>query len=134
MALCTAPDVFAAGTSSFGISDLVKLGEFTHKFESQYLTKLAGGTPDDVPEVYKARSPINQAQHIKAPLLVLQGSLDAVVPPEEAELIVANIKARGGRVEYTVFEGEGHGWRKAENIRTALETEIGFYQSVYGLV
>lgn len=134
MALCAAPDVFAAGTSSFGISDLVKLGEFTHKFESRYLIKLSGGTPEEVPDVYKERSPINRAHHIKAPLLVLQGSIDAVVPPQQAELIVANIKARGGRVEYKVFEGEGHGWRKAENIRTALETEIGFYMNVYGLL
>ncbi|KAH9848105.1 alpha/beta-hydrolase [Lenzites betulinus] len=133
MALCTRPDVFAAGTSSYGISDLVKLGEFTHKFESQYLFKLVGGTNEEVPEVYAARSPVKLAGNIRAPLLVLQGSEDAVVPPEQAELIVANIKKRGGRVEYTVFEGEGHGWRKAENIKTALLQEIGFYEDVFGL-
>ncbi|KAI0357745.1 alpha/beta-hydrolase [Trametes cingulata] len=133
MALCSYPDVFAAGTSSFGISDLVKLGEFTHKFESQYLFKLAGGTPEEVPQVYKERSPVNKADKIKAPLLVLQGSVDAVVPPNQAEAIVSNIKQRGGRVEYIVFDGEGHGWRKEENIRTALEKELGFYEEVFGL-
>ena len=69
-ALCDAPDVFAAGASSYGISNLFKLAEFTHKFESQYMFKLVGGTPEDVPEVYKARSPVFHADKIKSPLLV----------------------------------------------------------------
>ena len=68
--LCSYPDAFAAGTSSFGISDFFKLAEFTHKFESQYLFKLVGGTPEQVPEVYKERSPVFLAENIKAPLLV----------------------------------------------------------------
>ena len=68
--LCSYPDAFAAGTSSFGISDFFKLAEFTHKFESQYMFKLVGGTPEDVPEVYKARSPVFHADKIKSPLLV----------------------------------------------------------------
>ncbi|CDO77752.1 hypothetical protein BN946_scf184993.g15 [Trametes cinnabarina] len=133
MSLCTFPDLFAAGTSSFGISDLITLGQFTHKFESQYLFKLVGGTPEEVPEAYKERSPVKKADRIKAPLLVLQGSLDAVVPPNQAELIVSNIKKRGGYVEYIVFEGEGHGWRKAETIRAAIEKELSFYEDVFGL-
>ena len=69
-ALCDAPDVFAAGAASYGISNLFKLAEFTHKFESQYMFKLVGGTPEDVPEVYKARSPVFHADKIKSPLLV----------------------------------------------------------------
>ena len=64
---------------------------------------------------------------------VLQGSIDAVVPPEQAELIVETIKKNGGDVEYVVFEGEGHGWRKAENIKKALETELAFYERVFGI-
>ena len=68
--LCSYPDAFAVGTSSFGVSDLSKLAEFTHKFESQYLFKLAGGTPEEVPDVYRARSPVFNAEKIKAPLLV----------------------------------------------------------------
>ena len=69
-ALCDVPDVFAAGAASYGISNLFKLAEFTHKFESQYMFKLVGGTPEDVPEVYKARSPVFHADKIKSPLLV----------------------------------------------------------------
>ena len=69
-AMCAAPDVFACGAASYGISDLFKLAEFTHKFESQYLFKLAGGTPEEVPDVYRARSPVFNAEKIKAPLLV----------------------------------------------------------------
>ncbi|KAJ2956743.1 hypothetical protein NUW54_g14646 [Trametes sanguinea] len=127
------PEIFTAGWSSSASSDLITLGQFTHKFESHYLVQARGGTPDEAPQAYKERSPVNKADKIKAPLLVLQGSLDAVVPPNQAELIVSNIRKRGGRVEYIVFEGEGHGWRKAENIKTALEKELAFYEDVFGL-
>lgn len=69
-AMCTASEVFAAGTSSYGVSDLRKLAEFTHKFESRYLEKLVGGTPEEVPELYKERSPVFHADQIKSPILV----------------------------------------------------------------
>ena len=69
-ALCASPNTFAAGTSSYGVSDLRKLTEDTHKFESRYLEKLVGGTVEEVPEVYKERSPVHKAEKIKAPLLV----------------------------------------------------------------
>ncbi|OCH85384.1 alpha/beta-hydrolase [Obba rivulosa] len=132
-ALCNFPDVFAAATSSFGISNLYKLAEFTHKFESHYPFKLIGGTPDEVPQIYHERSPVFHADKIKSPLLVLQGSDDAVVPPGQAEEIVNTIKKRGGRVEYVVYQGEGHGWRKAETIKDALEKELAFYRDVLRL-
>ncbi|KAI0085246.1 alpha/beta-hydrolase [Irpex rosettiformis] len=131
--LCLYPDAFAAGASLFGISDLKKLDEFTHKFESRYCEKLIGGTYESVPELYRERSPIYNAHNIKAPLLILQGSEDAVVPPEQAEGMVKTIKEKGGQVEYVVFEGEGHGWRKAETIQKALETELAFYEKAFGL-
>ncbi|KIP04425.1 hypothetical protein PHLGIDRAFT_93514 [Phlebiopsis gigantea 11061_1 CR5-6] len=131
--LCAYPDAFAAGASLFGISDLKKLDEFTHKFESRYCETLLGGTYKQVPDVYDGRSPVNNAEKIKSPLLVLQGSIDAVVPPEQAEIIVKTIQKNGGHVEYVVFEGEGHGWRKAENIKAALEKELAFYEGVFGL-
>ncbi|TCD67717.1 hypothetical protein EIP91_012014 [Steccherinum ochraceum] len=133
--LCLYPDAFAAGTSLYGISDLVKLAEFTHKFESQYMAKLLGGfvTDEKVRKVYVERSPVNNAGRIRSPLLIEQGSLDAVVPPAQAEDIVKSIKANGGSVEYVVFEGEGHGWRKAENIKAALEKEREFYERIFKL-
>ncbi|RPD61836.1 alpha/beta-hydrolase [Lentinus tigrinus ALCF2SS1-6] len=131
--LCSAPDAFAAGTSSYGISDFFKLAEFTHKFESQYLFKLIGGRPEEIPQVYRDRSPVFLADRIRAPLLVLQGSEDKVVPPNQAEGIVETVKKQGGRVEYVVFQGEGHGWRREENIRAALEKELSFYENVFGV-
>lgn len=148
--LCAYPDTFAAGSSLYGISNLQKLDEFTHKFESRYCEKLIGGTYAQIPDVYDGRSPVNNADKIKAPLLVsligldlvrwpligwqiLQGSLDAVVPPEQAEDMVKTIRAKGGRVDYVLFEGEGHGWRKAENIKAALEKELAFYEDVFAL-
>ncbi|GLB42902.1 putative alpha beta-hydrolase [Lyophyllum shimeji] len=134
-ALAMAPDVttFAAGTSSYGISNLTPLGEHTHKFESRYMEKLIGGAQNEIPHVYSDRSPVNHADRIVAPLLILQGEIDRVVPKEQSEAIFKSVQSRGGIVEYKSYAGEGHGWRKEENIRDALEREIGFYERVLGL-
>ncbi|KAG6865012.1 hypothetical protein C0991_005654 [Blastosporella zonata] len=134
-ALATAPDVttFAAGTSSYGISDLFPLAEHTHKFEARYLEKLMGGTSVEIPEVYKARSPRNHADRIVAPLLILQGEDDKVVPKEQAEIIYESVKAKGGIIEYKMYPGEGHGWLREENIVDSLERELGFYEQVLKL-
>ncbi|KAG8844908.1 hypothetical protein FRB96_002797 [Tulasnella sp. 330] len=132
-ALVNKPKAFTAGTSSYGISDLTMLAKDTHKFESTYIDKLVGGSLAEVPDVYKERSPVNHAENIVAPLLILQGALDAVVPPSQAEVIVAKIKERGGQVEYKLYDGEGHGWRKAETVKDALEREEAFYKKVFDL-
>ncbi|KAG8213240.1 Alpha/Beta hydrolase protein [Butyriboletus roseoflavus] len=123
------PGFFRAATSSFGISDLVSLAEFTHKFELRYMEKLLGGTPQVVPEVYAARSPLNHADRIVTPLLVLQGAEDKIVLPEQAEKIVNTIIELGGadRVKYHLFQGEGHGWRLAESIKEAVRLEHDWY-------
>ncbi|KAJ7173050.1 alpha/beta-hydrolase [Mycena crocata] len=120
--------VFAAGTSSYDVSSLRKLTELTHKFQSRYVQTLVGGNYRDVPEVYHARSPLFHAQNIKTPLLILQGSVDPIVPPSQAQDMIDAIKTGGGTAEYVVFEGESHGWRKAENISKALDLELKFYQ------
>ncbi|KAF9005454.1 Alpha/Beta hydrolase protein [Cyathus striatus] len=124
---------FAAATSSYGVSDLKKLADFTHKFESQYLYKLVGGTVEEVPEVYRERSPIYYASRVVVPLLILQGDADRVVPKEQSEEIYESIKSRGGVVEYKLYSGEGHGWRRDETMCDALEREIGFYERILGL-
>jgi dipeptidyl aminopeptidase/acylaminoacyl peptidase len=123
--------VFTAGTSKYGICDLESLALLTHKFEAHYLKGLIGGDIKDIPKVYYDRSPINFAKQIKAPVLILQGSIDRVVPPNQAQLIVDAIKTQGGRVEYKLFEGEGHGFKKAESIKVAYETELNFYLSCF---
>jgi len=126
------PGVFKAATSSFGISDLVSLAKFTHKFELRYMDKLLGGTPQQVPKVYAARSPVNHADKIVTPLLVFQGAEDKVVLPEQAEKIVNTIIEQGGadRVKYRLFEGEGHGgWRRAESIKEAVRIEHDWYDN-----
>ncbi|KAF9475580.1 alpha/beta-hydrolase [Pholiota conissans] len=134
-ALSTATDtrVFAAATSLYGISDLNKLAEFTHKFESQYMYHLLGGSPEEIPEMYIARSPIHHASNITVPLLILQGELDKVVPKDQSEAIYKIIQDRGGVVEYKLYAGEGHGWRQEPNIRDAYERELAFYERVLGL-
>ncbi|KAG8892289.1 hypothetical protein FRB99_002818, partial [Tulasnella sp. 403] len=129
-AIVTHPDAFGAATSSYGISDLAGLAAETHKFESRYLERLIGGTLEEIPEVYKERSPLFHANKIKSPLLILQGAEDKVVPPSQAEAIVQEVKANNGTVEYVIFEGEGHGWRMAQNIKLALEKEEAFYRDV----
>jgi dipeptidyl aminopeptidase/acylaminoacyl peptidase len=122
-------DVFAGGASHYGVADLGLLAAETHKFEARYLDGLVGPWPE-AKDVYDARSPIHHLEGIDRPLAVFQGLDDAVVPPSQAELIVDGLRARGVPVTYVAFEGEGHGFRKAENIRTALDTELAFYQQL----
>jgi dipeptidyl aminopeptidase/acylaminoacyl peptidase len=124
-------DTFAAGASHYGIADLSALASDTHKFESRYLDGLIGSWPDDRAS-YVARSPIHHTDGFDAPLLVLQGSEDEVVPPNQAEMIVAALAAKGVAHAYVLFEGEQHGFRKAENIIRALEAELWFYGRVFG--
>jgi dipeptidyl aminopeptidase/acylaminoacyl peptidase len=126
-------NVFAAGTCYYGISDLGLLLEHTHKFESGYLHRLMGTTPEHWQEVFKARSPIDLAGRMRTPLAIFQGLDDKVVPPDQSRLIHAKLKALGVDTEYWEFEGEGHGFRKAETIAAALERELAFLTRVLKL-
>jgi dipeptidyl aminopeptidase/acylaminoacyl peptidase len=128
----TFTDVFAAGTTYFGIADLEQFGGGeTHKFELQYEHTLIGPYPERA-DLYRARSPIHFTDRITTPMLVLQGADDRVVPPSQAELIVAALQERGIPHAYLLYEGEGHGFRKAENIVGSLEAELSFYAQVLG--
>ena len=124
-------DVFAAGTNLFGVVDLVALMSDDHKFESQYSVSLVAPWPAGA-DLYADRSPINHVETISSPLLVLQGSIDTVVPPAHSETIVQAMRANGLPVGYIEFDGEGHGFRRAENIVRAVEAELWFYGSVLG--
>jgi dipeptidyl aminopeptidase/acylaminoacyl peptidase len=128
----TMHDGFAAGTSYYGLADLesfVKGG--THKFESRYLFKLVGPYPEDA-ERYRSRSPINFTDGISCPMLLLQGAEDRVVPPDQAEIMVEALKRKALPYAYLLFEGEQHGFRKAESTTRALEAELSFYAQVLG--
>ena len=124
-------DVFAAGANYFGVSDLTALAQHTHKFESRYLDSMIGPYPETA-ELYAARSPINALDGFDAPLITFQGLEDRVVPPAQSEKIYAALKAKGTPTAYVPFEGEQHGFRKAENNVTALESELYFYGKVLG--
>jgi dipeptidyl aminopeptidase/acylaminoacyl peptidase len=125
-------DVFAAGASHYGVADLGLLAADTHKFEARYLDGLVGPWPE-ARATYDARSPIHHLEGIDRPLAVFQGADDAIVPPNQAELIVEGLRSRGVPVAYVLFEGEGHGFRKAENIRASLDGELSFYAQVLGV-
>jgi dipeptidyl aminopeptidase/acylaminoacyl peptidase len=118
--------VFGAGASYYGVSNLEALARDTHKFESRYLDWLIGPYPQDR-ETYAERSPINHVDRLSAPVIFFQGSEDRVVPPNQTELMVAALKKRGVPVGYFLFDGERHGFRKAENIKRALDVELYFY-------
>jgi dipeptidyl aminopeptidase/acylaminoacyl peptidase len=124
-------DVFRAGVSYFGIGNLEAFVAETHKFESRYLERLVGPYPAER-ERYLARSPIFHADGFSCPVLVLQGLDDRVVPPSEAERIVAALAARGIPHVYLPFEGEDHGFRQAANIVRAAQAELAFYGGVFG--
>ena len=129
-ALCFT-DTFAVGASHYGIGDLEALARDTHKFESRYLDGLIGPYPE-ARERYRARSPIHHLEGFTCPVIFFQGLEDKVVPPAQAEEMVAALAARGVLHAYVPFEGEQHGFRRAENIQTALEGELYFYGQILG--
>jgi len=121
-------DAFSAGGSYFGVADLGLLVDHTHKFESRYLDGLVGTDREEM----KRRSPLYSADQITAPVILLQGLDDKVVPPEQAEAISAALTANGIPHAHLTYEGEDHGFRKAENIIHSLESELAFYGKVLG--
>jgi dipeptidyl aminopeptidase/acylaminoacyl peptidase len=123
-------DTFSAGASHFGVSDLAGLAQDTHKFESRYLFSLVGPYPERQ-DLYYQRSPINFANRISCPVIFFQGVEDKIVPPEQAESMVTALRANKVPVAYLLFEGEQHGFRRAENIKRTLEAELYFYARVF---
>jgi len=119
------PDVCAAGVDLFGVADLLELDETTHRFEAHYLHSVVGPLPDAV-DRYRERSPLHVADRITAPVLILQGSADEVVPPAQSHAVAERIRAAGGTVELHVYEGEGHGWNKPDVVVDELERIDGF--------
>jgi len=124
-------DVFKAGASYYGVSDLEALDRETHKFESQYNRKLIGPYPERR-DVYWERSPIHFADRISCPMILFQGLEDKIVPPSQAELMVQALRAKGLPYAYVAFEGEQHGFRQKESIKRALEAELYFYSKIFG--
>jgi dipeptidyl aminopeptidase/acylaminoacyl peptidase len=131
LAALTFHDTFTAGASLYGIADLEALAQDTHKFESRYLDRLVGPYPE-ARSVYVERSPIHHLDRLVTPLLILQGLDDAVVPPNQAEMMADGLRDRGVPHAYMAFAGEGHGFRKAETIMAAIQAELAFYAAIWG--
>jgi dipeptidyl aminopeptidase/acylaminoacyl peptidase len=127
----TFEDFFAAGASFFGVADLEAFRETTHKFEAHYDHWLLGPYPEAA-ERYRARSPAQHADGIRAPVLLLQGLEDKVVPPSQSEIMVEALRRNGVPFAYLAFEGEGHGFRRADTIRRAHEAVVFFFARVFG--
>ncbi len=123
-------DVFKAGASYYGIGDLEAMTQETHKFESRYLDRLIGPYPKQR-ELYVERSPIHFTDHLSCPAIFFQGLEDQVVPPNQAERMVEALREKGIPVAYVPFEGEQHGFRRAENIKRSLDAELYFYSRVF---
>jgi len=123
--------VFRAGASYYGIGDLEALVRDTHKFEARYLDRLVGPYPERQ-DLYRERSPIHFTERLSCPVIFFQGLDDPVVPPNQAEMMVAALRAKGLPVAYLAFTGEQHGFRRAETIRRCLEAELYFYSRVFG--
>ena len=130
-ALTFDPTAFAAGVSYFGVADVEALAVETHKFESRYLDSLVGPYPGEV-ELYRARSPVHFADRIERPLLLLQGLEDKVVLPNQAEMMADALDRKGIPHAYIAFEGEGHGFRKRENVSRSIAATLDFVGRVFG--
>jgi dipeptidyl aminopeptidase/acylaminoacyl peptidase len=123
--LAREPELFAAGVVLYGVADLLHLDETSHRFERHYLHTMVGPLPEAV-DRYRERSPVSVARDIVAPLLILQGSDDEAVPPEQSQRIVAELRRHGRTVEYHEYEGEGHGWSRPETVVDELERTVDF--------
>ena len=132
LAALTFRDVFRAGASYYGVSDLAALAEETHKFESRYLDGLVGPYPERR-DIYQERSPVFNVDELSCPIIFFQGLEDKVVPPNQAEMMVGALREKGIPVAYVAFEGEQHGFRRAENIARSLSAELYFYGQILGL-
>ena len=124
-------DDFSAGASYYGVADAELLAKDTHKFESRYLDGLIGPYPEEA-ELYRERSPIHYAERLRVPVVLFQGLEDEVVPPAQAEEMVTALKENGVPHAYLAFEGEQHGFRRAETVIRCLEAELSFYGQVFG--
>lgn len=124
-------DTFAAGASHFGVAELERFAQDTHKFESRYLDSLVGPYPAEA-ELYRSRAPLNAADNISCPVIIFQGLEDKIVPPSQAEIMVAGLAANHLPYAYVTFPGEQHGYRIAANIKRALDVELYFYSRVLG--
>jgi dipeptidyl aminopeptidase/acylaminoacyl peptidase len=124
-------DIFKAGASYYGISDLEALAKETHKFEARYLDRLIGPYPERQ-DIYRERSPIHFTHLLSCPLILFQGLEDEIVPPNQAEMMLDALQAKGLAVAYVPFAGEQHGFRRAETIKRALDGELYFYSRVFG--
>jgi dipeptidyl aminopeptidase/acylaminoacyl peptidase len=131
LAALTFKEVFKAGASLYGVSDLWALAKETHKFESRYLDGLVGPYPERE-DLYDERSPINHTDRLSCPLILFQGLEDEIVPPNQAEMMFEAVRAKGIPTAYIPFEGEQHGFRRSENIKRVLEAELYFYSRVFG--
>ena len=131
LAALTFRDIFKAGASYFGVSDVEALERDCHKFESRYNHSLVGAYPDSI-HLYHERSPIHFTNRLSCPIILFQGLDDKVVPPNQAEMMFEAMKEKGLPVAYVAFEREGHGFRRSENIKRALDAELFFYSKVFG--
>ena len=119
------PDLCAAGVDLFGVADLLELDETTHRFEKHYLDSIVGPLPEAV-DRYRAHSPLSVVGQITAPLLILQGDADVVVPPAQSQMIADRLAALGRTVELHMYAGEGHGWGRPETVIDELERSEDF--------
>jgi len=119
-------DFFQGGASYYGVSDAAALARDTHKFESRYLDWLIGPYPEEEAR-YRERSPVHHADRLSKPVIFFQGSEDAVVPPNQTEVMVEALRRAGNAVGYFLFTGEQHGFRQAANIKRCLDAELTFY-------
>jgi len=133
LAAMTFRDVFAAGSSHFGVSDCEILARETHKFESHYLERLIGPYPQRR-DLYHKRSPIHHVENLKRPVIFFQGLEDPIVPPNQAQMMFDALRKKGVPTAYMPFEGEQHGFRRAQNILRALEAELFFFSRIFGFI
>jgi dipeptidyl aminopeptidase/acylaminoacyl peptidase len=128
----TRGDGLVGAASWYGVTDLEALARDTHAFESRYLDSLVGPWPEAV-ERYRQRSPLRHPEELSGAVLLLQGREDRVVPVDQAERLAVGLEGTGTPCRLVLFDGEAHGFRRADTIETCLEEELAFYREVFGV-
>jgi dipeptidyl aminopeptidase/acylaminoacyl peptidase len=125
-ALTRHPDLWAAGVSIAGVSDLTELMRTMHKFENPYVVRLILGAAQcsntELESIGEARSPFAKAASLKLPLLLMHGVKDKVVSKRQSEKMRDAVVSASGCVRLVLFD-EGHSFRMPENIVAAKQEE-----------
>ncbi|MFM9969346.1 MAG: S9 family peptidase [Burkholderiales bacterium] len=108
LALGKKPGLWAGGMAGIAMADFFAQYQDSSEFQRRWQRVMLGGSPEEKPELYAQCSPITYAEHVDAPILIIQGRHDTRTPPRPVELYEARLKSLGKSIEVHWYDA-GHG-------------------------